>query len=74
MSLGSHFDAFVQGQVKSGRFGTASEVIRAGLRLLEDDETRLAALRAAIDEGEKSGFVEDYSLEKVLKAARRRKR
>jgi antitoxin ParD1/3/4 len=44
------------------------------LRLLEDDETRLAALRAAIDEGEKSGFVEDYSLEKVLKAARRRKR
>lgn len=74
VSLGSHFDAFVQEQVKRGRFGTASEVIRAGLRMLEDDETRTAALRAAIDEGDESGFVEDYSVEKILKAARRRKR
>jgi antitoxin ParD1/3/4 len=74
ISLGRHFDGFVRRQVAGGRFGTASEVIRAGLRMLEEDEARTAALRAALDEGEASGFVEDYSLEKLLAETSRKTR
>ena len=46
ISLGQHFDSFVQEQLESGRFQNASEVVRAGLRLLEDQETSLAKRRA----------------------------
>jgi antitoxin ParD1/3/4 len=74
ISLGEHFQSFIDEQVASGRFGTASEVVRAGLRLLEDDETKLAVLRDALEDGEKSGFVDDYSVEKVLAAVKRTKR
>jgi antitoxin ParD1/3/4 len=74
VSLGRHFDGFVRRQVSKGRFGTASEVIRAGLRLLEEDEAKLAALRSALEEGERSGFVEDYSLEELLAETSRKKR
>ena len=55
VSLSDHFTAFVEAEVESGRYGSASEVVRAGLRLLEESEARLAALRAALDEGEVSG-------------------
>lgn len=72
ISLGPHFETFVREQVASGRFETASEVIRAGLRLLEDDETKLASLRAALVEGEESGWA-DYSVKGVVTAARKRK-
>ena len=53
-------------RVKDGRYGSASEVVRAGLRLLENTETRLGALRAMLAEGEKSGF-SDYSYEELIK-------
>jgi antitoxin ParD1/3/4 len=66
ISLGRHYESFIKRQVRGGRFGTASEVIRAGLRLLEEDETKLAALRAALDEGEHGGFAEDYDLASIL--------
>jgi antitoxin ParD1/3/4 len=66
ISLGGRFEAFIKKQIKSGRFGTASEVVRAGLRRLEEDEAKLAALRGALAAGERSGFVEDYSIEGVL--------
>ncbi len=66
ISLGSHFEEFVTAQVKHGRYGTVSEVVRAGLRALEQQQTRLDALRAAIDEGDASGFVEDFSIDDVL--------
>jgi len=55
MTLGDHFDKFVEDQVQNGRFSNASEVVRAGLRLLENEETKLRALRAALLEGEESG-------------------
>jgi len=54
-SLGEHFADFVETQVARGRYGSASEVVRAGLRLLEDQEAQLASLRAALVEGETSG-------------------
>ena len=74
VSLGPYFEKFVASQVKQGRYGTASEVIRAGLRALEKQERQLEALRAAIDEGDSSGLVEDYSVDDVLAEMRRRKR
>ncbi len=54
-SLGDHFSDFIAGQVAQGRYGNASDVVRAGLRLLEEQEAKLAALRAALSEGENSG-------------------
>ncbi|WP_254291388.1 type II toxin-antitoxin system ParD family antitoxin [Sphingomonas tagetis] len=55
VALGDHFTAFAQEQIASGRYGTVSEVLRAGLRLLEDEERKLEALRTAIREGDESG-------------------
>ena len=65
VSLGVHYDKFVSQQVMLGRFGSASETIRAGLRLLEERETKLTLLRRALIEGEESG-VADYSLAGLL--------
>jgi len=65
VSLGEHFDSFITHQVESGRFGSASEVVRAGLRLLEDTEAKLSALRRALEEGEQSGTA-DYSYEALI--------
>ncbi len=64
-TLGSHFDQFISKQIASGRFGSASEVVRAGLRVLEEQETRLEALRLALKEGEESGRA-DYSLHSLI--------
>ena len=55
ISLGDHFASFIHQQVQDGRYGSASDVVRAGLRLLEENEAKLQALRAALIEGEKSG-------------------
>lgn len=60
ITLGDHFDKFITNQIDSGRFGSASEVVRAALRLLEDSEIKLQALRGMLDEGEQSGIA-DYS-------------
>ena len=54
-AIGDHFAAFVESKVAEGRYGSASDVIRAGLRLLEEQEAKLTALRAALAEGEASG-------------------
>ncbi|MCY0092691.1 type II toxin-antitoxin system ParD family antitoxin [Hoeflea ulvae] len=54
--LGSHYEKFVGTQVGSGKYGSTSEVIRAGLRLLEERETAVSTLQAALAEGENSGL------------------
>jgi antitoxin ParD1/3/4 len=74
VSLGPHFARFIGERVKQGRYGNASEVVRAGLRLLEDEETKLEALRAALLEGEKSPVARDYSLENLLSKVRSKRR
>jgi len=65
ITLGDHFDGFITGQVKSGRFGSASEVIRAALRLFENTETKIEALRNMLTEGEKSGIA-DYNYDELM--------
>jgi antitoxin ParD1/3/4 len=65
VTLGEHFEKFLAHQIESGRYGSASEAIRAGLRLLEERESKLAALRRALIEGEQSGLA-DYSLQNIL--------
>lgn len=61
ISIGQHFDEFIQNQIDTGRYTSTSEVVRAGLRLLEDEEQKLRLLRQALIEGEQSGFVENFS-------------
>jgi antitoxin ParD1/3/4 len=63
VSLGDHFTGFIEAQVESGRFGSASEVVRAGLRSLEEHETKHQALQRAITEGLNSGVAEGFSMD-----------
>ncbi|MET0064135.1 MAG: type II toxin-antitoxin system ParD family antitoxin [Candidatus Thiodiazotropha endolucinida] len=65
ITLGEHFESFITNQLNSGRFSSASEVVRAGLRLLEEEETKLVTLRKMLHEGESSEFVK-YSLEGLI--------
>jgi antitoxin ParD1/3/4 len=62
-SLGDHFTRFIEAQVARGRYGLASDVVRAGLRLLEEQEVRLASLRSALVEGEQSGTLTSFDFE-----------
>ena len=73
VALGSHFEDFIQASILSGRYNNASEVVRSGLRLLEAEEQKIAALRAAIDEGLNSGIVEDLDPEAYLQEMKARK-
>jgi antitoxin ParD1/3/4 len=70
ITLGTHFASFVERQVSEGRYGSASEVVRAGLRLLEEQEIRIAALRAALIEGERSGTPTEFDFDEFLDARR----
>ena len=63
ISLGNYFDEFVQNQVSAGRYKNVSEVIRAGLRMLEDEESKVIALRNAVQEGLNSPLVEDFDFD-----------
>ncbi len=66
VSLGPHYEEFIRQNIAGGRYNNASEVIRAALRRLEEDETRLAAMRAALIEGEESGIVEDFNPQEFM--------
>ncbi len=66
ISLGDYFDNFVNSQISVGRYKNVSEVIRAGLRLLEDEESKSIALKKAIQEGIDSGIAHNFNSEKHL--------
>ena len=74
VSLGNYFDQFVNSQVSTGRYKNVSEVIRAGLRLLEDEESKVIALRAAIQQGLDSPRVENFDFKENLKKLKEDKR
>jgi len=67
VTLGNHFEDFVKNRISAGRYKNASEVIRAGLRLLEEEEDKVTALRQAIQEGINSGIVEDFDPDLYLR-------
>jgi antitoxin ParD1/3/4 len=69
--LGKEQNKFIQAQIKNGRFGSASEAMRAGLRLLEEQELKIERLRAAIIEGEKSGPATPFEMSDFIKSKRR---
>jgi antitoxin ParD1/3/4 len=66
VAIDDHAADFIGEQSESGRFASDSEAVNAGLRLLEDHEVKLKALRAALDEGERSGYVEDFDFDDFL--------
>lgn len=70
-SVGEHFSGFIEAQVREGRYKSASDVARAGLRLLEEQEAKLAALRAALIGGEESG-VSRHSVHDIWTAVKER--
>ena len=67
VSLGKHYEDFIQSCIKSGRYSNTSEVIRAALRKMEDDEARITAFCSAIDEADASPDVKDFSTEDFIK-------
>jgi antitoxin ParD1/3/4 len=64
--LGDHFQDFIAAQIAQGRFGSASEVVRAGLRLLEEREMQLQRLRQAIKDGIDSGPAEPFAFDAFI--------
>jgi antitoxin ParD1/3/4 len=68
VALGDYFENFVENSISEGRYKNASEVIRAGLRLLEEEENKIKALKNAIQEGMDSGIAENFDPKKHLKS------
>lgn len=64
--LGDHFEAFISEQVRSGRFSSASEVVRTALRKFEDEEKRKDRLLVALEEGERSGSIKNFDFDEFL--------
>lgn len=69
-SLGEHFSAFIEAEVATGRYGSASDVVRASLRLLEEREIQLGALRSALIDGEQSGPSTSFDFDAFIAAKR----
>ncbi len=74
ISLGTHFERFIDTTVSKGRYSNASEVVRAGLRLLEEEENRIMILRKAIHTGIESGRAVNFDPKKHLKELKSKKR
>lgn len=74
VSLGNYFEGFVETKVNEGRYKNASEVIRAGLRLLEEEENKVIALKSAIKEGLDSGITIDFNPIKHLEFLKAKKK
>ncbi len=60
VTLGEHFEGIIDRSIKTGRYSSVSEVIRAGLRLIEERENKIQLLKEAIEAGEKSGYVKNF--------------
>lgn len=73
ISLGNHFENFIENSLSEGRFKNASEVVRAGLRLLEEEENKLLILKKAIKEGVESGRAENFDPQKHLESLKAKK-
>lgn len=73
VSLGNHFENFVDHSISKGRFKNASEVIRAGLRLLEDEENRINFLKNALHEGMESSFATDFNPAEHLNSLKKKR-
>jgi len=73
VELSEETTGFISSQVDSGRYRSASEVVRAGLRLLQDQETKMAALRAAIIEGEESGPSQPFDFDEFIASKKARR-
>lgn len=65
--LGDYFDSFISQQIKTGKYSSASEVVRAALRMFEHEESKKVQLIKELKKGEKSGFVENFDRNKLLK-------
>ena len=74
ISIGDYFDKFIQNRISAGRFKNASEVVRAGLRLLEEEENRFSVLREAIQEGIESGIAYNFNPESHLEGLKAKKK
>jgi antitoxin ParD1/3/4 len=70
--LGEHFEEYISNKVASGKYSSASEVVRTALRLMETEEEKLARLKKALMAGEKSGFVKNFNPEENLKRLRKK--
>ncbi|WP_291134420.1 type II toxin-antitoxin system ParD family antitoxin [Flavobacterium sp. UBA7663] len=70
--LGDHFNNFISSEVASGRYSSASDVVRSALRLLEIEESKIKWLQNELEIGEKSGFVENYNPKKHLEEIKKK--
>lgn len=66
--LGDYFDNFISRQIKTGKYSSASEVVRAALRMFEHEESKKIELIKELKKGEKSGFVDDFDRKELLKS------
>lgn len=66
--LGDYFDNFISRQIKTGKYASASEVVRAALRMFEHEESKKTELIKELKKGEKSGFVENFDRKELLKS------
>ena len=73
ISIGNYFDSFIKSRISTGRYKNASEVVRAGLRLLEEEENKIMTLRKAIQEGIESGISYDFNPESLLERLKAKK-
>jgi antitoxin ParD1/3/4 len=72
--LGSHFENFIKGIISTGRYNSASEVIRTALRLLETEEQKTIELRKALEQGENSEIIDDFNPKDHLQELHRKQR